>query len=331
MESDAKDLPACKRLEELRDGDYVVTPGGDISTMKKPDWYDAKKFNKAKEVYREYFACVNFSHLCGLLLSFYFTKNIKTLRSTGESESKTSLFHRYLLTIRHTQKWYEGDVWDVNDPAHKSLATVRAMHARVAKRMAERNDGVVYVSQWDMAVTQWAFVGPMVMFRSKVGLHGCTDEEYDSLIHFWRVIGYLLGIEDRYNLCDGTYDQVLTACKSLLEKEYRSRVKVADPSSVSMAKNVVTALSMIDILLTWESMAIFIHELVDVPCPVSMNWIDWVCNSLMRFVFLYVVQYETPRSLFNDLFRWRLDMADKKDLQLTKIAKKFISTNLKSG
>ncbi|KFM80476.1 hypothetical protein X975_09063, partial [Stegodyphus mimosarum] len=331
MESEKSETWENKRLEELREGDIVVTPGGDISKQEVPHWYDAKQFNRAKKVYKDYFASVNFSHLCGLLLSFYFSKNIKILLSTGESSSKTALLHRYLMTIRHIQKWYEGDVWDVNDPAHRSLATVRSMHARVAKRMAARNDGVVYVSQWDMAVTQWAFVGPMVLFKSRVGLHGCSDEDYKALIHFWRVIGYLLGIEDKYNLCDGNYEQIVSACQNLLEKEYKVRMSNPDPTSVNMAKNVVAAMSLIQDFLTWESMANYIHDLVDLPCPESMCLVDYVCHYFMRFMMLYVIQNDTARSLFNGFTRWKLDMAEKKDMELQKSKKHLLSTNVSAG
>lgn len=274
---------------------------------------------------------MNFSHLCGLLLSFYFSKNVKTLRSTGESETKFNLFHRYLATIRHVQKWYEGDVWDPKDSAHKSLAKVRSMHSRVANKMAALNDGIVYVSQWDMAVTQWAFVGPMVLFRSKVGLHSCTEEQYESLIHFWRVIGYLLGIEDQYNLCTGDYEQVVAACKSLLDKEYKDHVVIADPSSVSMGKNVIAAMSMIDPLLTWPSMSNYIHELVGVPCPETMGYTDWLFNSLMKFMMVFVLQFPFPRAVFNDFTRWRLNMADKQDLEFSETKKYFIPQRVKEG
>lgn len=311
MEYETKtELCASNRLSELREGDAIVTPEGDISQMEMPNWFDKEKFNKAKEVYKNYFACVNFSHLCGLLLSFYFSKNIKTLRSTGESETTRTLFHRYLATIRHIQKWYEGNVWDVNDPAHRSLATVRSMHAKVAAKMSTRKDGLVYVSQWDMAVTQWAFVGPMVLFPTRVGLHGCSSEEYEALIHFWRTIGYLLGIEDQYNLCDGTYEQAMAACKIVFKKEYRELVRAADPTSVDMAENVVGALSKIEGLLTWGSLSTYIHDLVDVPCPVKMNIVDRICYYVLQFVLVFLVQFPGPRAVFNDFFRWKLHKAE---------------------
>ncbi|CAL1270238.1 unnamed protein product [Larinioides sclopetarius] len=316
MEREKMGLWENQRREELLDGDSIGTPGADIAKLEVPSWYDEKKFNRAKELYRDYFAGINFGHFCGLLLSFYFTKNIKTLMSTGESSTKNSLFHRYLMTVRHVQKWYEGDVWDANDYAHRSLSIVRSMHARVGKKMAALNDGVVYVSQWDMAVTQWAFIGPIVMFRSLVGIHGWTDDDYDAILHFWRTIGYLLGIEDKYNLCQGSYSQVLAACEKLLHKDYKPLVEKADPISVSMAKNVTEAMSMMDQLFTWPALATYIHELVDLPCPVDMGIIDNICYSLMHFVMTYLIQFDRVRVFMNDFTRWKLKAAERKDLQL---------------
>ncbi|XP_015905871.2 uncharacterized protein [Parasteatoda tepidariorum] len=315
MESEEHEVWGDERLEILKDGDYTPTPDGDISKQEMPSWFDSEKFNRAKKVYKEQFASINFSHLCGLLLSFYFTKNIKTLRSTGESDTKLSLFHRYLQTVRHIQKWYEGNVFDINDPAQRSLSIVRNMHARVGKKMSALNDGIVYVSQWDMAVTQWAFVGPMVLFRSRVGIHGCSEEDYDALIHFWRAIGFLLGIEDQFNLCHGDYPQVVSACKSLLTKEYKVRVADASPVSVNMGKSVVAAMSEMQEALTWNSISTYIHELVGLPCPDSMGFIDYVCHYLTKFIMLFALRNSTFRQLFNDFSRWKLDVADKKDIK----------------
>ncbi|GBN07522.1 hypothetical protein AVEN_252896-1 [Araneus ventricosus] len=88
----------------------------------------------------------------------------KTFMFTGESRTKNKLLHRYLTTTRYVQKWHEGDVRDVNDSAHRTLSIIRSMHARVGKKMADLDDGVVYISQWDMVLSQWSFVGPIALF-----------------------------------------------------------------------------------------------------------------------------------------------------------------------
>lgn len=48
-----------------------------------------------------------------------------------------------------------------------------------------------------MAMTQWAFVAPVILFPKTYGLGNATDELLDGFVHLWEVIGYSLGIEDK--------------------------------------------------------------------------------------------------------------------------------------
>lgn len=65
-----------------------------------------------------------------------------------------------------------------------------------------QEDPYVYFNQFDMADSQFAFVGVLVLFPHKFGATYASDDELRGFIHFWRCIGYLLGIEDRFNFCD---------------------------------------------------------------------------------------------------------------------------------
>lgn len=52
------------------------------------------------------------------------------------------------------------------------------------------------ITQCDMAVTQFGFMGFPLLVQEKLGLHG-SEEDLEGFIHFWRVIGHLLGINDQ--------------------------------------------------------------------------------------------------------------------------------------
>ncbi|GBM81622.1 hypothetical protein AVEN_82350-1 [Araneus ventricosus] len=226
------------------------------------------------------------------------------------------LFHRNLKGTKCVQKWYEEDVWDVNDSAHQTLTIARSMHATVGKKMAALNDDVVYISQWDMVLGQWAFVGPIVLCPSLVGLHGWTNDDYGAILHFWRTIGYLLGIEDKYNMCQGSYNQVRTACEKMLHKEYKPVLEKADPISVALAKNSTKAMSMVIPLYTWPAFAAYIYKLVGLPCPVEMGIFDNICYSLIHFMMTFLIKFDTVRVCVNKLTRWKLKAAERKNLQL---------------
>ncbi|GBM57709.1 hypothetical protein AVEN_222554-1 [Araneus ventricosus] len=55
MESDKTGLWENKQQKELLDGNSVGTPRADIAKLKVPSWYDEKKFNRAKELFRDNF------------------------------------------------------------------------------------------------------------------------------------------------------------------------------------------------------------------------------------------------------------------------------------
>lgn len=78
---------------------------------------------------------------------------------------------------------------------YKVLATVKGKHCAAAK-MAVTN-GAAYISQRDLALTQFGFMGLVVSKNTNLGMSGSVDE-IEGFIHFWRTIGYFMGIEDRY-------------------------------------------------------------------------------------------------------------------------------------
>ncbi|KAJ1522147.1 hypothetical protein ONE63_002458 [Megalurothrips usitatus] len=73
-----------------------------------------------------------------------------------------------------------------------------------------------YMSQYDMAITQWAFVGPLIQFPDRYGIGNATEEELDGFVHLWEVLGYALGIDDRFNFCQGGLGPTLRRARQTL-------------------------------------------------------------------------------------------------------------------
>ena len=76
------------------------------------------------------------------------------------------------------------------------------MHNTVMRAMHNAYSNKVNFSQYDMALVQSGFFGGIILHPDAFGVH-CTDADLDDYVHFWRGIGYLLGIDDRFNLCSG--------------------------------------------------------------------------------------------------------------------------------
>jgi len=58
-----------------------------------------------------------------------------------------------------------------------------------ARNKTDGNSDYIYFSQYDMAETQFAFVGVVVLFPRKFGIMYSNDEDLRGFIHFWRCIG----------------------------------------------------------------------------------------------------------------------------------------------
>ena len=71
---------------------------------------------------------------------------------------------------------------------------VRTSHCTAARKASKAGFGPI--SQLDMVLTQFGFMGFGLLAPEKLGLSG-SPEEQEGFIHFWRTVGHLLGIEDR--------------------------------------------------------------------------------------------------------------------------------------
>ncbi|KAG8201805.1 hypothetical protein JTE90_027286 [Oedothorax gibbosus] len=310
-----EDVSVDHRLEVLREGAEVK---GDCesSVCHIPSWLDREKFDRARELYKKHFFSIVFSHLAGLMLIVHLPSMTGPLMSAGNSSNVVCLFRRYLSTLVHTRGWYEGDIWNPEDPAHQSIVMVRGMHKRVADKMNNgtgRCMGTVGrqcppVSQYDMALTQFSFVGLIFLYPKHVGMH-CSREDLECLIHFWRGIGYLLGMEDRYNLCNGNLDETLAVCRDIMEMELKPSVRNASKESSTKSRGIIKAVNSFIMFLSWEAMARFWFEKMGLHCDFKMGTYENTGYWLMRFMFGYLLRFRIFYGIFNFLLRMALKMA----------------------
>lgn len=274
---------------------------------KKPAWFDQEKYNRVKLIFLQHSASIFLSHLYGLILIFLFTPLVEPLLYTGKSSCISAIRRRYLLTAKHVFKWYTGDIWNPEDPAHKSLLAVRKMHKNVAKAMDSPTsgmtapDGMLFFSQAGMTATQFTFIAWMIRYSDDVGLH-CDKEELECLIHFWRCIGYLLGIDDKYNICDGTYEESYALYKKLIEEEVKVYLKKPRRDGIQMSKDIVTALSKVLPLMSWSAIKKYWFEIIDFPIDFNLDFYDTLCYWYYKFFSKVLMKYKYTKNLVNYLF-----------------------------
>merc|ERR1719334_618091 len=57
-----------------------------------------------------------------------------------------------------------------------------------------------------MVATHWAFCGLVATKWRELGIEEQSMRYMKDFLHFWRTIGYVLGVDDRYNVCNPSAD-----------------------------------------------------------------------------------------------------------------------------
>ena len=85
---------------------------------------------------------------------------------------------------------------------------------------------------------QFAFAGLFVLYPHKYGF-STKKEDIETMIYFWSVIGYMLGIDDDYNLFIGDYETIRQRCHRILDQYFRPSLLAYERDSVQMADQII--------------------------------------------------------------------------------------------
>jgi len=217
-ERKAVNAVSCERCRKSRLlpqllGEAQCRPADCGNPPTQPPWFNLEKYRKAQVLFKRHFLSIIVSNLVGLLCLLTVNTVLKVLMYTGRSSTRTATYKRYLSTINHVIRWYSADVFDKESSAFQSIQLVRRLHlSSITKANKSLN---LLTSQRDMVVTQWAFFGLVIIQGPLLGIQLTTEEE-ECLVHFWKTMGYMLGIEDRFNLATGSIEEVKENCHAVV-------------------------------------------------------------------------------------------------------------------
>lgn len=92
-----------------------------------------------------------------------------------------------------------------------------------------------------MALTQFGFMGFIVLTPHKLGVQ-VSRKDLEAFVHFWRVIGHLIGIQDEYNLCTDAYESTRIRLKMISEEIYRPYLENTNNDFFVMSKALIEGL-----------------------------------------------------------------------------------------
>lgn len=267
----------------------------------KPVWFDEERFARAKAAVEKFYIGVAYSSLTGLLLILQLPDGLEPLLVTGNSKDIPSLYKRYLSTILHVNTWYEDDIFNPDTKGYKSIRQVRSMHKRVQQLMNEKHQvrdlhgqEHKWMTQYDVALTQFSFIGLAMLFPAKSAMIAATSEHLELINYYWRVLGFMMGIEDTFNACQfDKYDDIKEFMRLIFEREFKAKFEQHEcKKGLEMTKSICLALQYFTPLVTFNSLAHWWQdcftfngyklEPMTVKDKVLLTWTNFSFNTLLK-------------------------------------------------
>lgn len=262
--------------------------------------------------------------LAGLIAVLAIPSILRVLICTRQSSNTLSAYRRYLRTIFHVHAWYFHSIDDRSSKLWTSIAAVRQAHSRSSKACQRRSCG--QITQKDLALTQFGFIGFITLGAHRISLE--DDDFLEATSHMWRVLGYLLGIKDCYNICGNSWEESRERLNIVMHKVYRPALEHTSEEFHQMTEALVHGLwhanPMLsvgaNIYLTKRLAYVKGYEYYSFDYPAGeqpdpqqksyyydLNWWDRFIVSYGLFIVTYLHKYQIVRWYFN--FRvWVLDL-----------------------
>ncbi|VVC34540.1 Hypothetical protein CINCED_3A008711 [Cinara cedri] len=262
----------------------LLRDGQNVSVDKKrprdlPEWFDEKLFARGKEYFHSNFYAVFVANLIGLILVLTIPTILDVLILTNKSSEPYTAFRRYLDTIRHMLRWYKYDLKKVDSKCQKSVTIVHGLHC-AASRISDKSGLGLRVTQKDMVLTQFGFMGLILLKKKELAIEG-TDEDEMAIVHFWRTIGYFIGIQDKYNLCQGTLEEVRSTCDIILKDVYVPALMDPPAEFHRMVVTLIEGIKPISPMLDVDAFMTFTRRICGLPdtgTPLANTYSRWMYN-----------------------------------------------------
>lgn len=328
-----------ERLVKLEsEGKTVESTSEAIDINQEPAYFEVKRFKRAQATCQKYYTNLSMGSSTGLLLLMQIECILVPLLKTGKSRTVPDLYDRYVATAKYIRKLYETSFYDQSSEGWRYINLVRSMHQRIHQLMKEDTDFTqtppnVWVNQYDMGLTQFAFVGLFMLKPKKCGAYCVTRAELSDIAYYWRVLSYYLGIEERFNLFvyHDDLDKQLEYLSLILEHQNKLLSGARPKAGTRMTEGFMFAFedfnteSSLNILDHWWS------PYVSLTGKQQLNpytWSDLWKLNFFYFYFVILFRSEFLMGIMNTIYKKKFEKfcaaSDKNKLKLAKKYKDHI-------
>jgi len=164
----------------------------------------------------------------------------------------------------------------------------------------------VPLSQYDLAIIQFAFFGFVALFPKVFGIHETRKKHakgMEGFVHIWALLGSLLGLEDSYNLCI-PYHYCEQTNEKIFQEVFLFSFCMCDNKAVRLWKAMTAGSSRYFFFFRTKSLLCFMEKNVarvasSKNLHTLMNWWEKFCYFAYVFTLRWVIRCSLTRLLLN--------------------------------
>ncbi|XP_003705037.2 uncharacterized protein LOC100883146 [Megachile rotundata] len=268
-----------------------------------PEWYDERLFKLGQEYYMDNLLGFGTAHLAGLLAILAVPDILEMLLFTKKNSTVCLAYRRFSETLLLMYQLHRVDILDPNSKWFKALNVIRWKHASTSKRRLRQ--GLHGIYQKDMGITQFGFIGYVLVCTRFMGLDHGTQEQRMGYNHFWRVTGHLLDIDDRINICRKTVSETTELCRRIADEIIAKHMDNADPDFLQLASNAINGMWYVDVGINETAFLDITYKMTGLKYKKPHTWYSYL-NVKQREFTLYLCNFPYIGKVIRDIFNYIL-------------------------
>lgn len=183
----------------------------------------------------------------------------------------------------------------------------------------EKKENRVYLNQMEMAYTQFGFYGLMLLYPNKFVAKPATKEELTNFVHLWRYVGYMLGIEDEFNLCAGDLDTVIQRSLHIVEYFIRPMLLNVNKEWEHMSRCALQGIEKFTKMrINFEATLLYLYWVLSIEAPHLTQYVSWkemMMFNLTKYVMTKSHKIPGCTQLINYIVKRNVERAEKKEYE----------------
>lgn len=229
--------------------------------LKIPDFYDEEKFSRGQKYYQKHLTSMLYANLVGVICFFSHNKSAKVLMHTNRSSTPQAAFKRYMATSMHINTWFTED-FKPGSKAFKSLIQVNRYHSTTNKICSKNGMEKDIITQFDMALAQFGFMGVALVRPERVGIYNPSKEDEEAYVHFWRIMSFSLGIDEKYSICRESVEETKLISEEMIKRTFLPNLEKPDENFNTLSRMLIRGMRVFIFLLQEDAFLSVINDIV---------------------------------------------------------------------